>query len=214
MKLKAGRELSQLEIIKRLNLMEIEYNPTIMGKKYYIDLYNKAIESPINIEKIKNDIKKDKMYMDFYNQKLKKKTECSFEIGTTKNNKDIHNNNNNYKKYIFGNNITYGEKKHFFSDFNSGLMNKIVISHLCYTTYEYANNNKNKISKIFSNIMIPINAIKKTTLLYIYPEIKKKIIDICTIFENSIIDKFSFIPYLVFIIILLVLIFIIKKKKN
>ena len=53
MKLKAGRELSQLEIIKRLNLMEIEYNPNIMGKKYYIDLYNKAIQSSQNVEKIK-----------------------------------------------------------------------------------------------------------------------------------------------------------------
>ena len=60
MKLKDGRDLSHLEIIKRLNIMGIGYNPDIIGKNYYIDLYNKAIKSPSNIEKIKKEIKSEK----------------------------------------------------------------------------------------------------------------------------------------------------------
>ena len=80
MKLKDGKELSQLEIIKRLNLMGIGYNPEIIGKKYYIDLYNEAIRSSKNKLKIKNDIEKDQIYMNFYNQKLRKRKECYFQI--------------------------------------------------------------------------------------------------------------------------------------
>ena len=219
MKLKAGRELSQLEIIKRLNLMEIEYNPNIMGKKYYIDLYNKAIQSSRNVEKIKNDVEKDKMYMDFYNQKLKKKNECSFEIGKTKNNNKVQT-NNNYNKYFLADTTTttttYGGKKNFnfFSNFNNSLMNKIVISHLCFTTYDYAINNKNDLSKIVDKIMIHLNEIKKTALIKIYPDIKKRIIDMFNKIENSIADKYSFIPYLLFIILLYILLFIINKKRK
>jgi hypothetical protein len=220
MKLKAGRELSQLEIIKRLNLMEIEYNPNIMGKKYYIDLYNKAIQSSQNVEKIKNDVEKDKMYMDFYNQKLKKKNECSFEIAKIKNNnKNKLQTNNNYNKYILCDTTTtttYGGKKNFnfFSNFNNSLMNKIVIGHLCFTTYDYAINNKNDLSKIVDKIMIHLNEIKKTALIKIYPDIKKRIIDMFNIIENSIADKYSFIPYLLFIILLYILLFIINKKRK
>jgi hypothetical protein len=220
MKLKAGRELSQLEIIKRLNLMEIEYNPNIMGKKYYIDLYNKAIQSSRNVEKIKNDVEKDKMYMDFYNQKLKKKNECSFEIAKIKNNnKNKLQTNNNYNKYILCDTTittTYGGKKNFnfFSNFNNSLMNKIVIGHLCFTTYDYAINNKNDLSKIVDKIMIHLNEIKKTALIKIYPDIKKRIIDMFNKIENSIADKYSFIPYLLFIILLYILLFIINKKRK
>jgi hypothetical protein len=220
MKLKAGRELSQLEIIKRLNLMEIEYNPNIMGKKYYIDLYNKAIQSSQNVEKIKNDVEKDKMYMDFYNQKLKKKNECSFEIAKIKNNnKNKLQTNNNYNKYFLCDTTTtttYGGKKNFnfFSNFNNSLMNKIVIGHLCYTTYDYAINNKNDLSKIVDKIMIHLNEIKKTALIKIYPDIKKRIIDMFNKIENSIADKYSFIPYLLFIILLYILLFIINKKRK
>ena len=220
MKLKAGRELSQLEIIKRLNLMEIEYNPNIMGKKYYIDLYNKAIQSSRNVEKIKNDVEKDKMYMDFYNQKLKKKNECSFEIAKIKNNnKNKLQTNNNYNKYILCDTTTtttYGRKKNFnfFSNFNNSLMNKIVIGHLCFTTYDYAINNKNDLSKIVDKIMIHLNEIKKTALIKIYPDIKKRIIDMFNKIENSIADKYSFIPYLLFIILLYIVLFIINKKRK
>jgi hypothetical protein len=220
MKLKAGRELSQLEIIKRLNLMEIEYNPNIMGKKYYIDLYNKAIQSSQNVEKIKNDVEKDKMYMDFYNQKLKKKNECSFEIAKIKNNnKNKLQTNNNYNKYFLCDTTTtttYGGKKNFnfFSNFNNSLMNKIVIGHLCFTTYDYAINNKNDLSKIVDKIMIHLNEIKKTALIKIYPDIKKRIIDMFNKIENSIADKYSFIPYLLFIILLYILLFIINKKRK
>ena len=54
MKLKSGKDLSQLEIIKRLNTMGIEYNSDIIGKNYYIKLYNEAIQS--NENTIKNNI--------------------------------------------------------------------------------------------------------------------------------------------------------------
>ena len=66
MKFKNGKELSYLELIKRLNIMGVEYNSNIIGKKYYIDLYNNAIKSSKNKEKIKNDIEKDQIYINFY----------------------------------------------------------------------------------------------------------------------------------------------------
>ena len=45
MRMKSGKELTHLEIIKRLNLMGVNYDSSIIGKKYYIDLYNKEIQS-------------------------------------------------------------------------------------------------------------------------------------------------------------------------
>ena len=60
--------------------MGIGYDSDIIGKNYYIELYNKAIKTPLNREKIKSEIKKDEIYMNFYNQKLRKRNECSFEI--------------------------------------------------------------------------------------------------------------------------------------
>ena len=80
MKLKSGKDLSQYEIKKRLNTMGIKYNSDIIGKNYYINLYDEAILSNSNIMKIKNDLDKDKMYTDFYNKKLRKVNECSLRI--------------------------------------------------------------------------------------------------------------------------------------
>ena len=212
MKLKNGRELSILEIIKRLNIMGIEYNSDIIGKKYYIELYDKAIKSPSNLEKIKNDINKDKMYMDFYNQKLKKKTECSFIIGN-ENNLLYNNIPNNNNKYILTDNIKC-RKKNFFNDFNGGLMNKIVTGHLCFTAYDYAVNNKNKFENIINKIMIPINELKKSKLINIYPDIKKEIFEIMNKFEKLNIDKFSIIAFLILIILTYILIRLVLKKNK
>ena len=136
MKLKDGKYLSHLEIIKRLNLMGIGYDSDIIGKNYYIELYNKAIKTPLNREKIKSEIKKDEIYMNFYNQKLRKRNECSFEISNISYNNKI---DNNYKYNFHENNNS--KKIPFFDEFNGALMNNILFSHLCYTTYDYAKNN-------------------------------------------------------------------------
>ena len=213
MKLKDGKELSQLEIIKRLNIMGIGYNPEIIGKKYYIDLYNEAIRSSKNKQKIKKDIEKDQMYLDFYNQKLRKRKECSFAINTEKN--ILYNNINNYDyKYNFNDN-NLNNKKYFFTDFNGGLLNKIAMAHLCYSTYDYARNNTNQFEKIYNKFIIPINAIKKFTTINIYPEIKKRILQLLDIIDSLIIDEYSYMIFLSFLMVILtVFILIIKRYKH
>ena len=198
MKLKDGKELSHLEIVKRLNLMGVGYNPDILGKNYYIELYNKAIKLPNNKEKIKNEIKKDQTYMDFYNKKLRKRNECSFQI---KNEKKITFNtiNNSYNE-----NMCY-EKKKFWREFNGPLMNKIIFSHFYFTTYDYIKKNYNK-------CIIPINAIKKCSMINIYPDIKNRIIKVINIVDEIIVDKYNYIIYLSFIIIIVTLFNCIIKK--
>ena len=213
MKLKDGKSLSHLEIIKRLNLMGIDYNPDIIGKKYFIDLYNKAIQSPINREKIKLDIKKDQMYIDFYNEKLQKRKAISFEINEP-NNIYINNMKNDYYKYNCNiRNIC--EKKPFFGEFNGALVNNIVISHLCFTGYDYAKNNINTIENIYKKIMFPIHAINKYSMINVYPEIKRSIMEIINKIENLVIDKYSYIAYLIYIILLYAMLhFIFKRRKK
>ena len=56
--MKSGKELTQLEIMKRLNTMGIEYNSDIIGKNYYINLYDEAISSSVNVLKIKKTSRK------------------------------------------------------------------------------------------------------------------------------------------------------------
>ena len=214
MKLKDGKGLSYLEIIKRLNLMGIEYNSDIIGKKYYIDLYNKAIQSPFNQEKIKKDLEKDKIYMDFFNQKLKKRKECSFEISNHKN--LMYNNcqnNQNDNEYNFNDKNIYN-KKIFFGNFNGALAGNIVLSHLCLTTFNYTRYNIKKYENICKKIMIPIHAIKKFTTINIYPEIKKGLQELINIIDNLIVNEYNYIIYFCFIIFLFIIIkYIIKRIK-
>ena len=207
MKLKDGRELSHLEIIKRLNLMGVGYNPDILGKNYYIELYNKAIKLPNNKEKIKKEIKKDQIYMDFYNKKLRKRNECSFQI----------NNENNISYSIIKNRSETNcfEKKKFWGEFNGALMNKIIVSHFCFTTYDFAKNNSNKIKNIYYKCIVPINAIKKYSMINIYPDLKNGLKKVINIIDDLIIDKYSYILFFSFIIIILTIFhFIVKKYKN
>ena len=213
MKLKDGKELSQLELIKRLNKRGIAYNAEIIGKKYYIDIYNKAIKSSKNKQKIKKDIEKDQMYMDFYNQKLRKKKECSFAINREKNN--LYNNINNYDyKYNFNDN-NLNNKKYFFNDFNGALLKNIALAHLCYSTYNYARNNTNQFENIYNKFIIPISAIKKYTAINIYPEIKKGIMKLFEIIDSLMIDEYSYMIFFSFVIfIFTVFILIIKRYKN
>jgi hypothetical protein len=212
MKLKTGKELNQLEIIKRLNIMGIDYNSDIIGKNYYIDLYDKAIKSKLNLEKIKLDLEKDKMYNDFYNQKLRRRKECSFEI---KKEKSLSNNNskNSKGKYMFKENISNGNNK-YFEDFNFELAKNIFLAKIFLNTYEYANENPNKFKNIYSIFNIPIQAFKKFSMINIYPEFKKGLINIFEIFDDVINDKFEFIIYLLFFIIIIILLIFIKKRNK
>ena len=94
MKLKSGKDLSQLEIMKRLNTMGIKYNPDIIGKNYYINLYDKEINSPINQEKIKNELEKDKIYIEYLNNNLRIRKESSIKYFVGKKNTQSNNNRN------------------------------------------------------------------------------------------------------------------------
>ena len=209
MKFKNGKELSYLELIKRLNIMGVEYNSNIIGKKYYIDLYNNAIKSSKNKEKIKNDIEKDQIYINFYNEKLKKRKECSFLIEKEKNiidnNLQIYN-NKNYKE-------NFNSKKNLFGDFNGSLLNKIVLSHLCFITYDHAKNNSETFEKILNKLNIPIHALNKISIKNACSKIKEIIIELINIIDIIIIDKFSYIVIFSFIVILFIIfIFFIKRK--
>ena len=201
MKLKSGRELTHLEIIKRLNLMGIEYNSDIIGKNYYIDLYNEAIKSSENLAKIKNSIEKDQEYFDFVRQNLKKMSQNNIKENKKQNiesNKKVYNNNNCYEKSL--------GKKGFFSDFDISLARQIMITSLAYDFVEYNDALINKVGNNISKLSIPIQAIKKCTLINIYPEIISKInelIDIinCLISENKCI-VFGIIIFLILIIVI------------
>ena len=152
------------------------------------------------------------MYFDFYNQKLKKKNECSFLIGSTSN-KPIMPNIYNNNKYIFSDQTKYGTKK-YFSNYNGAILNNIVFGYLGYNIFEYTVNNKDKFSNIFTKIMIPINAIKKMSLITVYPLFKEIILEVLDTFEKSLMDKFLYIPYLILTILLFILIFMAKKKRQ
>ena len=209
MKFKNGKELSYLELIKRLNIMGVEYNSNIIGKKYYIDLYNNAIKSSKNKEKIKNDIEKDQIYINFYNEKLKKRKECSFLIEKEKNiidnNLQIYN-NKNYKE-------NFNSKKNLFGDFNGSLLNKIVLSHLCFITYDHAKKNSETFEKILNKLNVPIHALNKISIKNACSKIKEIIIELINIIDIIIIDKFSYIVIFSFIVILFIIfIFFIKRK--
>ena len=209
MKFKNGKELSYLELIKRLNIMGVEYNSNIIAKKYYIDLYNNAIKSSKNKEKIKNDIEKDQIYINFYNEKLKKRKECSFLIEKEKNimdnNLQIYN-DKNYKE-------NFNSKKNLFRDFNGSLLNKIVLSHLCFIAYDHAKNNSETFQKILNKLNIPIHALNKISIKNACSKIKEIIIELINIMDIIIIDKFSYIVIFSFIVILFIIfIFFIKRK--
>ena len=209
MKLKSGKELSQLEIIKRLNTMGIKYNSDIIGKNYYVNLYNDAIQSYSNKMKIKKELEKDKMYTDFYNQKLKKVKECSL---------GIYNDKNYYSKKNVNNNNMFSDKnigkKRFFSDFDDSLIQKIFITQIAYDFVDVNSEYIDKVGNAIPNILIPIQAIKKYTLLNIYPEILKKINEIIDILNDLIVDKFVFVLIILFLLLLIIIFVFFKRMKD
>ena len=214
MKLKSGKELSQLEIMKRLNTMGIEYNADIIGKNYYINLYDEAIRSSINVLKIKNDIEKDKMYSAFYNQKLRKVNECTLSLDNEMNNMNYINNNEN-KCNISNVNKNIG-KQGFFSDFDGIFLKKLLMAQIAYNFVEVNKKNINKIGNSIPKLLIPLQAIKKYTMINIYPSIVSKINRIMDILNNLIVDKFLVISLLIFLVLIIVIFLLFKKalKKN
>ena len=206
MKLKSGKELSQLEIMKRLNTMGIEYNADIIGKNYYINLYDEAIRSSINVLKIKNDIEKDKMYSAFYNQKLRKVNECTLRLDNEINNIKYINkneNNSNVNKNI--------GKQGFFSDFDGIILKKLLVAQIAYNFVEVNKKNINKIGNSIPKLLIPLQAIKKYTMINIYPSIVSKINRIMDILNNIIVDKFLVISFLIFLVLIIVIFLLFKK---
>ena len=209
MKLKSGKDLSQLEIMKRLNTMGIKYNPDIIGKNYYINLYDEAIQSNSNLMKIKTDLNKDKMHTDFFNQKLRKVNICSLRISEKS--------NNICKGYLSSNNLVSrknNSQKGFFSDFNSSLINKILIAQL---SCDFLDANKEYIDNIKINIPkinIPFQAIKKDTLINIYPEIVKKLNTILDILNDLLAEKFILISIIIFVILIIIILLIFHRRKK
>ena len=209
MKLKSGKELSQLEIMKRLNTMGIEYNADIIGKNYYINLYDEAIRSSINVLKIKNDIEKDKMYSAFYNQKLRKVNECTLRLDNEMNNMNDINKNEN--KCNIGNVNKNIGKQGFFSDFDGIFLKKLLMAQIAYNFVEVNKKNINKIGNSIPKLLIPLQAIKKYTMINIYPSIVSKINRIMDILNNLIVDKFLVISFLIFLVLIIVIFLLFKK---
>ena len=208
MKMKSGKELTQLEIMKRLNTMGIEYNSDIIGKNYYINLYDEAIRSSVNVLKIKKDIEKDKLYAAFYTQKLRKVNECTLKLDNDINkinyinDQENKSNRNNVNKNL--------EKKGFFSDFDGSFLQKLIWAQIAYNFIEV---NKNGINKLVNALpkLIPIQAIKKDTLINIYPAIVSKINRVMDVLNNLIADKFLVISFLMFLVLIIVIFLLFKK---
>ena len=208
MKMKSGKELTQLEIMKRLNAMGIEYNSDIIGKNYYINLYDEAIRSSVNVLKIKKDIEKDKLYAAFYTQKLRKVNECTLKLDNDINkinyinDQENKSNRNNVNKNL--------EKKGFFSDFDGSFLQKLIWAQIAYNFIEV---NKNGINKLVNALpkLIPIQAIKKDTLINIYPAIVSKINRVMDVLNNLIADKFLVISFLMFLVLIIVIFLLFKK---
>ena len=208
MKMKSGKELTQLEIMKRLNAMGIEYNSDIIGKNYYINLYDEAIRSSVNVLKIKKDIEKDKLYAAFYTQKLRKVNECTLKLDNDINkinyinDQENKSNRNNVNKNL--------EKKGFFSDFDGSFFHNLIWAQIAYNFIEV---NKNGINKLVNSLpkLIPIQAIKKDTLINIYPTIVSKINRVMDVLNNLIADKFLVISFLMFLVLIIVIFLLFKK---
>ena len=191
MRIRLGKELTQLEIINRLNLMGIKYDPSITGKNYYINLYNKGVASPSKIQKIKAQLEKDSKYFEYLSNNLRKTKENSIYFIGEKNDQSINPN-----------------KKCFFGDFNSKLYNTTL---LCYSTFNFLDNNKNTLK----NVKFPVDTFKKLANSFVYPEFKELLRKILDYFGEINLDKYHYLYIIVLIGLMLVLIiFFIKYKKG
>ena len=209
MKMKSGKELTQLEIMKRLNTMGIEYNSDIIGKNYYINLYDEAIRSSVNVLKIKKDIEKDRLYAAFYTQKLRKVNECSLKLDKDINDLNYINEKGN-KCNINNVNKNIG-KQGFFSDLEGSFLNKLIMAQIAYNFIEVNKKDINKLANSLPKILIPIQAIKKYTMINIYPSIISIIYKAMDLLNYLIADKFIVISFLVFLLLIITIFLLFKK---
>jgi len=209
MKIKSGKELNYLELIKRLNKMNIKYNPEILGKKYYIDLYDKAIQSTENIEKINNEIMKDKLYKDFFNEKLRKRNEYSFEIiQSNHSNYNLSNNNMNNYNYV-------NKKEGFFSEFNPKYIQNSLITTACFASVEYASNHPKNVNKLLNKIKLPFQAIKKISSFTFIQKINNTIMKMVNFISELSFDKFCLMKFFILILVIVTMVlFVLKKRKK
>lgn len=197
MRLKSGKELTQLALLKRLNLMGVNYNKNILGKNYYIDLYDKEIQSAENQFKIKNELEKDIAYQNFINRKLQPQKNTTLLF--TKNYSNIKSNSNK----IF---LTGFAKEFFwtttFYSFNFKKISKNVNSFL-----KFAKNN----TSIYFN---EINKIYKVKILPYIKEVMKFIFDL--IEKYHLMDHSEYLLYFVFVLLIIMTFYRVKKffKKN
>ena len=207
MRTKSGKELTQLEIIKRLNLMGVNYDSSIIGKKYYIDLYNKEIQSSDNQQKIIDELEKDRKYLDYLSNNLRTVKETTFKY--------LSNINKNKINSTFSNSnlVQNSNDKYFFSDFNYNLCLNIMLS---YNSFHFWEQNKESIKK---QLNLPINAFKRFSDTYIIPNVNG-IINFVVNFLEKIDVNISAYQYLKIIIIiclsiaLLLFLFKCRKGKN
>ena len=215
MKLRSGKELRQLEIMKRLNTMGIKYNSDIIGKNYYINLYNEAIQSTPNLMKIKHELEKDKMYSDFYSQKLRKVNECSLRFVNKTN---IVNN----EKYM--NNVNINDKrlskntgiKKFIGDYDTSLIHNIALTQMAYNfvdyNSEYIDIIVNNISDFLPKIIIPIQAIKKYTMVNVSPYLARKVNELMDILNKLMGEKYLVITIIIFLLLIIITFLLFRKR--
>ena len=186
MRRKSGKELTQLELLKRLNLMGIKYDPTIIGKNYYINLYDKEVQSPLNQEKILKELERDKKYMDYLTNDLRIKKQASINYLAEKKNQNIVNNINPDKNFVC-----------------DSKMSICISIFLCFNTFFYITKN---------NKFININA--KGIIAKLKKSIND--IDISGIFKtffdsicefNINVDMFKYLYIIIYISIVVVLFF-------
>ena len=199
MRMKSGKELTHLELIKRLNLMGVKYDSSIIGKKYYIDLYNKEVQSLDSQQKIAKELEKDRKYLEYLTNNIKMVKETSFKYSS------------NINKNNSSNLVQNSNDKYFFCDFNYNLCLNIICS---YSSFHLLQQNKKEIKK---NLCLSINTIKSFAKAYIIPK-AKDLIKAFTNYLEKIDVNLSTYQYLRIIIIICVsitlLLFLIKCRKG
>ena len=191
MKVKSGKSLTQLEIIKRLKLMGIKYDSTIIGKSYYINLYNKEVELPSNQEKIKKELEKDQKYQEYLTNNLRIKKQTLIEYMPIK---KCWLNENQHKSY-------------FFDEFQT-LYSRILFS---YNALYFVEINKNKIDE---KIMILLNSLKRIAKAFTHPEFCKLFKAFWNYVDKINLDAYHYIYIIIFICLLIILLFLLIKSQK
>ena len=190
MKLKDGKELNKLTLIKRLNLMDASYNPKIYDKQYYIDFYNREIQSLLNQNKIQNELGKDRIYADFFNQQLCEKDKYFLNLSS--------NNNCNNKVKL---------NENFFSDFDSNFLIGVLLAKLSTDVYDKL---KDKID--YRKILFPIKAIKKDSIVNIKPKIESIFIKVINCIDEKLKGKYDILIFLILVVNIFVVLVWSKKS--